>query len=303
MEKMEDRDKRIKDYERISFLLEELLYAYECRIKSSAIAEKTLKSQKVISHISLIKSIEENVILNAEKCYDIHASLENEYKRTELEIEILKKRILERYRKYAIKEGSDFRYLLYSNGIGIIGYIGFNDFEVDIPGFIDGLPVIKIEPFAFYQTPFKNIKIPTSVVEIGNNAFANCPNLHKIRLPDDLLTVGESCFQGSGIVELSINVEIVPRNCFGLCKNLEKVVIGEKVKKISSFSTSFPKIIVIPPNVETIEENAFGSTNSFMKNRTKVYCRIDSKAYEWATNNHLKIEDIRWFSFDEALKK
>lgn len=56
--------------------------------------------------------------------------------------------------------------------------------------------VREIEPEAFANTAFETVVIPESCTVIGSRAFANCPNLHMISLPSNLLEIASDAFWG-----------------------------------------------------------------------------------------------------------
>ncbi len=58
--------------------------------------------------------------------------------------------------------------------------------EVVIPGYIDGIPVKKIDPFSFYETYVDKIEILEGVVEIAHNAFDKCEYLEELKLPSSI---------------------------------------------------------------------------------------------------------------------
>ena len=68
------------------------------------------------------------------------------------------------------------RYKKEGNGITILGIKRWRR-EFDIPAEIEGKPVTKIAPFAFYDnTDITRVNIPNSVKEIGKAAFSGCVN-------------------------------------------------------------------------------------------------------------------------------
>lgn len=69
-----------------------------------------------------------------------------------------------------------------------------------IPEEIEGKPVTKIEPFAFFSDEtLESIQIPKTVISIGSNAFANCIFLaNTIRLNKDCI-IGKDAFHRTDV--------------------------------------------------------------------------------------------------------
>ena len=80
----------------------------------------------------------------------------------------------------ALDNSGDFTYIPDSAGISITGYKGTGG-AVSIPSSINGLPVIRIEGWAFQDcTSMTSITIPASVTNIGEAPFVGCSNLISI---------------------------------------------------------------------------------------------------------------------------
>ena len=79
--------------------------------------------------------------------------------------------------------------------IAITGYDG-NKTEIEIPSEIEGLPVTRIEAYAFYNcSDLTQVEIPNSIKYIGPGAFSECSNLTNISLPDSPIYIGRSAFE------------------------------------------------------------------------------------------------------------
>lgn len=103
-----------------------------------------------------------------------------------------------------------------------------------------------IEKYLFDGYPIEKVYIPSSVLEIHENAFYNCRNL---------TTVSLNC----------INLTKIGKSAFSGCKNLKTFIMPEKVEIIEEFT--FKKCvklesIVFPPNLKEIKEKAFASCKS-----------------------------------------
>ena len=154
-----------------------------------------------------------------------------------------------------------------------------------IPEEYNSLPVTTIDEKAFYNnTKIKEIYIPESITEIGNNAFSNCNSLEKIY------------FNAINCKDFKSSVYIFNRS--GNSETGIELIIGNKVTRIPSYhcngnySSDSPLInkitfednselksigdssfwnlktlteIVLPESVESIERYAFGSCSELKK--------------------------------------
>ena len=153
-----------------------------------------------------------------------------------------------------------------------------------------------------YCTSLTSIEIPASVTTIGYyNPFSRCPSLASIMvdenntvysspnncnaiiktgthtlisgcmntiIPDDVTTIGEVAFWGSGLVSVIIpnNVTTIGERAFYDCHSLTSVVLPNNLTVISSETfrgcTALPSI-EIPNSVTSIDTWAFFECNSF----------------------------------------
>ncbi|KTD45138.1 leucine-rich repeat domain-containing protein [Legionella parisiensis] len=54
--------------------------------------------------------------------------------------------------------------------------------------------VTMVEDLAFLCTSFKKVTLPTSVIKIGDHAFAGCSNLQQIILSANITSIGRGAF-------------------------------------------------------------------------------------------------------------
>lgn len=124
----------------------------------------------------------------------------------------------------------------------------------------------------FYCTDLKNIVIPNSVVEIGDFAFYNCIGLTEINMPDAVVTIGFAAF--SFCIQLSEvyipkSVTQVGSRAFSNC-NLVKISVSEDNEVYDSrnncnaiIETNSNTLIagclntIIPENIKIIGKGAF----------------------------------------------
>ena len=129
------------------------------------------------------------------------------------------------------------------------------------------------------------ITIPASVVNIGNGAFESCVNLSEvlfvegeelltigdkafyrctalksIKLPERTLSLGENCFDGSGLSDIDFGgVRTIAANAFGNTKSLSVLTIPASVTEIGkyAFRSSAISEIKFAPRATGEGRNAF----------------------------------------------
>ena len=101
---------------------------------------------------------------------------------------------------------------------------------------------------AFGGSTMTSIVIPDSVVEIGDEAFAECENLQSVVIGNGVKTIGN--------------------NAFYCCESLSDITFGDSLESIGnlSFSACYAlEELVLPDGLVTIGEQAFASCNSLKK--------------------------------------
>lgn len=182
----------------------------------------------------------------------------------------------------------------------ILGYKG-NKTNLILPKTIDNLEIKKIADKAFdgtgkaQESRLKKVIIPDGVEEIGKEAFLN-NNLSEIKLPESLVKIGENAFKGqwktdlddkSLKVEIPSLVEVIEKGTFE-SSGSPLVVSGMKsVKEIKKDAFSGNKDVKITaPNLEKIEDGAFGNFNEKF-NYAKIFTNntaLSSKDGEYLIN-------------------
>lgn len=133
-------------------------------------------------------------------------------------------------------------------------YLTENAGKISIPSTVEyesaSYTVSKISMFAFENcTDLKSISIPSSVTEIGTDAFLGCSNLEKIVIADDNPTY-DSRNHCNAIIQTASNSLIVG------CKS---TIIPNTITSIAAraFKWSTVATITIPSSVTTIGDEAF----------------------------------------------
>ena len=207
-----------------------------------------------------------------------------------------------------IIDETDFEYSITQGEITITKYLGTNT-NVVIPATIKELPVTgignnafqgdenlqtielpkglkTIGDWAFAESGLTKIKIPESVLEIGENAFINCISLERVYLPSDLSEIKSYTFFGccklanvdiprgiirigdwafaytpfSGIDIGGTAVTEIGVGAFASCENLVSVVLPSNVKIVKAGAFQFCEKLtsmVIPDEVEAVAFSAF----------------------------------------------
>jgi len=106
-----------------------------------------------------------------------------------------------------------------------------------------------------------SIKLPDSLIEIGDSAFYNCYNLTQIELPNGLMSIGNYAFDG--------------------CNSLSKLIIPDSTLYIGkwAFNHCYNIEITIPSSVVSIGQNAL------KKYPKKVIVQEGSYAHDYVIEN------------------
>ena len=67
--------------------------------------------------------------------------------------------------------------------------------KLEIPAYLNGLPVGKIGHGAFANLGLTEVVIPEGVVEIGSEAFSSCTSLATVTIPSSVTKIGDSAFE------------------------------------------------------------------------------------------------------------
>lgn len=140
-----------------------------------------------------------------------------------------------------------------------------------------GVPVVEIGHKAFYKKNIRSVKIPDSVVKIGEKAFSHC----------------------SMLSEIQINCETIEMIAFLTCYSLKRVFIGKRVKSIGA--NAFGDC----PLIEAIEVDGdnteFKSENGCLLTKDgSLFIRYPSASLNAEYSLPTSVKRICPFSFNEA---
>lgn len=123
--------------------------------------------------------------------------------------------------------------------------------------------ITSIGKEAFEETTIKTLEIEAPIEEIEPFAFANCPYLELVQLPNTLKEIGMGCFGGCNelkYIQLPIGLKEIGMEAFAECRKLTAISIPNGVEKINfhTFYNCFNLLAVtLGDGVESIEEGAF----------------------------------------------
>lgn len=121
------------------------------------------------------------------------------------------------------------------------------------------------------NTEFHTVKLPDSVISIGNSAFQKCVNLKKIKLNFNLQEIGEEAFRE--------------------CKNLCSVDLPAKIQKIQSgtfMGCELLKNVEFNKNINEISQHAFDGCKSIEK--IKIFGGVSIRP--WSFFNCEKLQEF-----------
>jgi len=110
------------------------------------------------------------------------------------------------------------------------------------------------------------IKLHNGIVEIRPNAFWRCSNLKHVSMTNSVRGIGFNAFAyciNLKDIKLSSKVEIIKHSTFVGCRELEKIKLPENLKRITHgafYLCENLRNINIPQGLERIDSGAFGQT-------------------------------------------
>lgn len=123
--------------------------------------------------------------------------------------------------------------------------------------------VTEIGSNTFRSCAIISVKIPNTIVSIGNDAFANCSALTSVIIPNSVVTLGTECFSDCsrlGYVEIGNSVETIGSSAFAKCSNITAIEIPESVTSIGGYAfvecVNLDEII-IPNSVDNLGDGTF----------------------------------------------
>ena len=126
------------------------------------------------------------------------------------------------------------------------------------------------------------VVIPSSVTEIGKNAFAACKGLTKVTIPDSVTIIGEGAFSDCcnlKSVTTSKSLMTIGARAFASCISLTDITIPNSLTSIGNFafySCNNLQKLKLPKSVVQIGANAFNGCR-----RLWIYAEAEKKPDGW----------------------
>lgn len=153
-----------------------------------------------------------------------------------------------------------------------------------IPSSVKGLPVTKIDGFA-YREQLVSVVIPDTVTTIQEGAFYGCSSLVSISIPDSVTEIERTAFSNCSALE-SINLPdsltIINEYTFSACKSLRSVVIPKGVITIDKYAFSYCdalEYVNVADTVLSIGNTAFGNCLGLKEVKLSNYANIHQYAF------------------------
>lgn len=160
-----------------------------------------------------------------------------------------------------------------------------------------------VDSFCFDGFNFlKAVKLPDTLVSIGEYAFSECKRLKTVDLPSSLRAIKKSAFSlcvKLNKVNIPNGVIAIEEGTFSFCHNLEIVEIPSSVSSIgpSAFSGCEKlKKLFVPDSVKFIGEDAFSLCNSLV-----ISCYENSYVHKYCIKNGISFDVIQKSGIPKAL--
>ncbi len=178
----------------------------------------------------------------------------------ELEVVETKKLVSEEY--VTVANGAYLLYVNHEDNTASIGKYWGEETNITIPEKINGYTITEIEEAAFYNRAVQTVVFPSTLKEIGKQAFWRSDLRSFSFAGDETVEVGEFAFSETSMEEIVVptNIKNIPVGCFGDNIYNKSIVIEEGVETIGNYAfqdNQYATSIKIPSTVKTIGENAF----------------------------------------------
>lgn len=149
---------------------------------------------------------------------------------------------------------------------------------------------IKIGDGAFYgNSCLESIVLPSTIVEIGNNAFYGC-YFTRILLPDSIKRIGDFAFGNCEFLSKIVfpkGLEFLGKEAFWGCKRITELVLPKTLRQIEkqSFGSceSMKRITILNPNI-IIDDEAFSFSEVQQIEFAGIPSAVNGDPFCWTDN-------------------
>ena len=116
-------------------------------------------------------------------------------------------------------------------------------------------------------TSLSSIAIPATLTSIPQSAFFDCQSLKYVSLPATVTTIGDGAFSQCGLESIDIpsRVDSIGKSAFNGCAQLKSIALPDELTciDIATFENC-PQLqsIVLPENLKEIKQQAFSNDNN-----------------------------------------
>lgn len=194
---------------------------------------------------------------------------------------------------YVVAPEADFIWEDMDGGVAVTAYIG-SDTAIEIPAQLGGKDVLEIRGGTFDGTAVAGVKLPDTLVAVGENAFYYVTTLVEVTLGANVQAIEANAFHGCASLSkviLNNGIQTVGDGAFANTMAMNVLEIPGTVTQLGNgaFVNSGLNEIVIPNSVKTIGEQAF----AMCVNLTKVEIEegVEKISYS-AFENCTKLESV-----------
>lgn len=161
---------------------------------------------------------------------------------------------------------------------------------------LENATVIGME--AFKESGISTYQSNVSGVQIKEGAFALCPNLRTVNIPEPA-TLGTGAFEQANIASLTLNAAEIPEGAFTLAASTDEFVEMAYVELIGTVSVGEKAFwrrdigdLYLPATLETLASDAFGNT--------KIRVLHLPEGWDLSTLQAKAAENVEWECFQDA---
>ena len=173
----------------------------------------------------------------------------------------------------------------------------FKQIELIIPKYYNDKPVTSVGELAFDNGRMYRVQLPDTITNIGKSAFAYCPNLTSINIPENCVTIGNYAFNTCRklvVTQIPDSVTSLGEGAFYECDSITEIRLSKSLTEISKelFAGCNNLIQVnIPEGITTINQGAFILCGFSTINLPSTLKKIDYQAFRRCDLQQIEIPE------------